>query len=106
MRERNINVFLFLKTELIMCPGLLGSQHTRTGLSLSQHADCLTQPSACAKRARNTSQLFRDEKRNQEDAESLGVVWVWLDTSLWQSHVAAPPPNERHRELAASPAAN
>lgn len=94
-------MFLFLKTELIMCPGLLGSRHTRTGLSLSQHADCLaarvcclTQPSACAKRARNTSQLSGEEKRNQEDAESLGVVCVWLGTSsphVWQSHLPAPP---------------
>lgn len=41
MREQNINVFLFLKTVLIICPRLLGSQNTHMGCSLSYHTACL-----------------------------------------------------------------
>lgn len=41
MREQNINVFLFLKTVLMIYPGLLGSQHARMGHSLSYRTTCL-----------------------------------------------------------------
>lgn len=40
MREQNINVFLFLKTVLIIYPRLLGSQNTHRGCSLSYHTAC------------------------------------------------------------------
>lgn len=50
MREQNINVFLFLKTVLIIYPRLLGSQNTHMGCSLSCLAPGMSMVCMCVPR--------------------------------------------------------
>lgn len=89
MREQNINVFLFLKTELIIYPGLLGSQHRHMGLSLSQHWG---QAAVCVLGQRDTcvshhSSAFGVNEQDEGSAERTEVLWLnQRSPHIWKSY--------------------